>query len=449
MSKIDISALKGKVKNGATTAQGRLSAEEFNLLVEAAEEAQGNIEKHDADIQKKIDKSELDKYALKSELPIKVSELENDGDYIQTIELDNAITLVQSNIDNLAEVARTGSYTDLSNKPKIPSKVSDLANDKDFITTKDTTQLIGLLRDDMAALADVAQSGDYNDLENKPTIPSKTSQLDNDAKFADTKQVQQVAEDMIMRIDALSGVAQTGSYNDLEDKPLIPTAVSQLTNDKGFVSSEEVDSVKASLNSKQDKLVAGSNIKINGNVISATGGGGGGTGLEYVHIVDSLPETGESGVLYITRAGASLSKYAGYIYINGIWVSLSDVGIDLGTYATLDVMDQAFSQKVDKVAGKGLSTNDYTTAEKDKLAGVEAGAQKNSVTSVNGQTGAVKINVPDTSGLLSKNDADAAYQQKGNYATSDDISGLATKSELTAAIGDIDKVLDTINGESV
>lgn len=33
--------------------------------------------------------------------------------------------------------------------------------------------------------------------------------------------------------------------------------------------------------------------------------------------------------------------------------------------------------KVDKVPGKGLSSNDYTTAEKTKLAGVEAGAQVN------------------------------------------------------------------------
>lgn len=33
--------------------------------------------------------------------------------------------------------------------------------------------------------------------------------------------------------------------------------------------------------------------------------------------------------------------------------------------------------KVDKVSGKGLSTNDYTTAEKEKLAGIAAGAEVN------------------------------------------------------------------------
>lgn len=36
----------------------------------------------------------------------------------------------------------------------------------------------------------------------------------------------------------------------------------------------------------------------------------------------------------------------------------------------------AITGKVDKVSGKGLSTNDYTTAEKEKLAGIATGANK-------------------------------------------------------------------------
>lgn len=41
------------------------------------------------------------------------------------------------------------------------------------------------------------------------------------------------------------------------------------------------------------------------------------------------------------------------------------------------VIQGALDGKVNKVSGKGLSTNDYTTAEKNKLAGIEAGAQVN------------------------------------------------------------------------
>ncbi len=40
-------------------------------------------------------------------------------------------------------------------------------------------------------------------------------------------------------------------------------------------------------------------------------------------------------------------------------------------------MTNALANKVDKVSGKGLSTNDYTTAEKNKLAGIAEGAEAN------------------------------------------------------------------------
>lgn len=49
--------------------------------------------------------------------------------------------------------------------------------------------------------------------------------------------------------------------------------------------------------------------------------------------------------------------------------------------AYIDKQDNA---KVDKVSGKQLSTNDYTTTEKNKLAGIESGAQKNTVTGIKG-----------------------------------------------------------------
>ena len=49
------------------------------------------------------------------------------------------------------------------------------------------------------------------------------------------------------------------------------------------------------------------------------------------------------------------------------------------------------SRKVEKVTGKQLSTEDYTSAEKMKLGGIESGAQVNTVTSVAGKTGAVAL----------------------------------------------------------
>lgn len=43
----------------------------------------------------------------------------------------------------------------------------------------------------------------------------------------------------------------------------------------------------------------------------------------------------------------------------------------------LSKLKDIFDQKVDKVSGKGLSTNDYTTTEKNKLSGIASGAEVN------------------------------------------------------------------------
>lgn len=47
-------------------------------------------------------------------------------------------------------------------------------------------------------------------------------------------------------------------------------------------------------------------------------------------------------------------------------------------------LESEIATKVDKVSGKQLSTNDYTTAEKTKLSGIEKGAQVNIITGVKG-----------------------------------------------------------------
>lgn len=63
-----------------------------------------------------------------------------------------------------------------------------------------------------------------------------------------------------------------------------------------------------------------------------------------------------------------------WIYIpgdpSGSWEKVGDTEIDLSGYATITYVDTALEGKVDKVTGKQLSTEDYTTAEKTKLGGL-------------------------------------------------------------------------------
>ena len=66
-------------------------------------------------------------------------------------------------------------------------------------------------------------------------------------------------------------------------------------------------------------------------------------------------------------------------YYNGTtWEILGSGYITDGTSeytpSQIKAIDDKVLNKVDKVSGKGLSTNDYTTTEKNKLAGVATGA---------------------------------------------------------------------------
>lgn len=79
--------------------------------------------------------------------------------------------------------------------------------------------------------------------------------------------------------------------------------------------------------------------------------------------------------------------------------------------------------KVDKIVGKGLSTNDYTDAEKEKLEGIEAGAQKNVKPDWNAPVGAAQIlNKPDLSGFITTAVEDLInYYKKSETYTKDEV----------------------------
>lgn len=78
------------------------------------------------------------RYYTESEIDIKLGSKANISDIPKSIsELTNdASYIVNSDLKN---VAFTGSYTDLSNKPTIPNKTSQLTNDSGFKTTDNNT----------------------------------------------------------------------------------------------------------------------------------------------------------------------------------------------------------------------------------------------------------------------------------------------------------------------
>ena len=91
----------------------------------------------------------------------------------------------------------------------------------------------------------------------------------------------------------------------------------------------------------------------------------------------------------------------------------------LGYFKTKE--DELIAKKVDKETDKGLSTNDYTTDEKNKLAGIATGADVSTITGiqVNGTTQSpvnkiVNITVPTDNKDLNNG---AGYQTVANVKT--------------------------------
>ena len=95
---------------------------------------------------------------------------------------------------------------------------------------------------------------------------------------------------------------------------------------------------------------------------------------EHFHreIVDALPLTGKDNILYLVpKKGSDKDIYNEYIWTGVDYEFMGTTAVDLSDYYKKGEVDTLLDNKVTKVNGKQLSTNDYTTAEKTKLASLE------------------------------------------------------------------------------
>lgn len=151
--------------------------------------------------------------------------------------------------------------------------------------------------------------------------------------------------------DGKAWVAMTGSVD--ADKVILRdnitlaggyTQVGDLTNDQKFQTETQVSTAISKAVAAADHLkrkVVNSTADIDLKAADAS---------QYIYMV-SKGTAGEA------------DKYDEYMVIDGVLEKMGDWGVDLSGY-------------VQKETGKGLSANDYTTAEKTKLGGIEEGANK-------------------------------------------------------------------------
>lgn len=138
---------------------------------------------------------------------------------------------------DFANVAFSGAYDDLTGKPAIPSRTSDLANNSGYITS---SALSGYVKSVNGAAPDssgnvtISVSGGGSSGGSNYTLPTASSSTLGGVKIGSGLTINTsgvVSADVTAstltayaKTTDLSAVAKSGSYNDLSNKPTIPSA---------------------------------------------------------------------------------------------------------------------------------------------------------------------------------------------------------------------------------
>ena len=387
------------------------TATEQNLaaLTESDEELETDIsdlKKSDILINEKID-----------ELEVEISSQSNRIDNIEGTTHEN-IQEIQRNIQEIQEVQET--FTErYAEKSEIINKI-DKKDGYSLVSDEEIARLSTLKNyDDSAIKADIThlentkqEKGDYAYKKDIPEVPTKLSAFENDTNFikkdvddltnykktseldaalsnkVDKKEgYSLIADSELERLSTLKNFDGTSLKNDiqhLEDtkqekgnyatKEELPTALSELSNDVGFIKKDVDNLTNYSKKSEVEAALLEKVDKADGYSLVAD------SEIERLSNVQNYDDSKiKSDILNLSINKLNVDKAYSIDQINSL----------IGDKVTKEELDAALITKVSNAEGKGLSSNDYTNAEKNKLATIEEGAEKNLVRSVNGLTGDV------------------------------------------------------------
>lgn len=281
-----------------------------------------------------------------------------------------------------ADIAKKADATAMSTalEGKVDKVEGKVLSSNDY-TTAEKEKLAGLSNyNDTEIKADIAKKANAADVYTQTQVNTELG------KKADKTTV----ESLTTTVDGKANKATTISGYGIEDaytKTEVDAKVSSVYKYKGSVANE------SALPTEGQVVGDVYNLEDTGMNVAWTGEGWDNLGS----VIDLTP--------YLTKDDAGKTYAAKATTLEGYGIT--------DAYTKSEV-DTELDKKVDKVTGKGLSTNDYTTAEKTKLTGIATGAEVNKID-------AVKVN-GTALGITDK-------------AVNIDLSNYATKSTTLAGYG--------------
>ncbi len=340
----------------AKTAEAALnsSVEEIKTDIEGIQAISNTLSENYAsktDLNKKVDK--VEGYSLISDEEItRLASVKNYDD-----------SKVKADIDHLDLTKQeAGDYALKSDIPIIPENISAFKNDTGYLTehqdlsnyaTKtdlDTKQNAGnyALKNEIPDISNLAKKTD---------IPVNVSAFLNDRGYLTEHQ----------------DISHLALKTEI---PYVPEKLSELENDVNFITEHQDLSnyaTKTDLNEKVDK-VEGYSLVSN-------------TEIERLASIENYDDSEILSAIETLQIEVDKDKD---ISVDTLYTK-EEINTLLETKADAESVKDNLKTKVDKIEGKSLTSNDFTDEFKIKLNEIEAGAQVNTVTSVNGQIGDVVI----------------------------------------------------------
>ena len=238
-------------------------------------------------------------------VPTKVSDITNDLNFVEETDLAN--------------VAFSGAYADITGTPYIPTKTSDLTNDSDFASDANyvhtDNNFTTALKNKLNGIAtgaevnvqsdwDVADTSSDAFIKNKPDIPTKTSDLMNDSGFITSAALPTKTSDLTNdsgfitnQVNNLANYYDQTAINSMFNALSVPTKTSELTNDSGFLTTSTLPIATAS-SLGVVKIGSGINVASDGTISAAV------ASLDWANITNKPTDvsywTNDAG--YITSA---------------------------------------------------------------------------------------------------------------------------------------------------